>query len=108
MLHLNAPPFFDDGIGFLFELHHGRKISRNCICCPNFRMNNAVKRPAKFFDCSKASEGILAVRKGQNMFYRPHSPFIRSSSNGVSTSMPRSLASSTAMSISRDIWRVEY
>lgn len=56
VLNLNPPTFLNDGISFLLELHHGRKVSRNCVRRPHLCVNDTVKRPAELFDCSKASQ----------------------------------------------------
>lgn len=49
MLDLNPPPLLDYPVGSGLELHHGRQVSRDGICGPNFCVDNAVERPTKLF-----------------------------------------------------------
>ena len=61
MFHLNPVPLSNDFICVIFEGNHWRQISRNIVRGPYLGVDNAVKRPAKLFNGSQASQAILTI-----------------------------------------------
>lgn len=59
VFRLNAPPFFDDFVGFGLKLHHRRQVGRDGIGGPNFGVDNTIERPAQLLYSAQAGYRVF-------------------------------------------------
>jgi hypothetical protein len=61
MLHNKSIAFQNDIIGFLLEIDHWRKISRDCVGSPHLGMNHSVDGIAEELTGFQASQRVFSV-----------------------------------------------